>query len=507
MLAAWAIALLMICLAGCKRTAPAPQPAATATAPVVFVALPKPTAPLPRGAACVTLQCHASYKTAQHIHGPVAADACQACHDEDQGDHHYPLIRQGNAMCTFCHAVAGTKQWQHKALDETMNTDALMTTPANGQASVATSLNAPDAAGTGDDKSMLRRHVTGGCLTCHDPHISKAKFLLTADTVEGVCEKCHDVPMKKHAHEPFKAGQCTVCHQPHQSDSKALLRYGEGPQHCYGCHKDKEQSIATLPHVHKASAQSCTTCHGPHATDNAKQLKKPVTETCLACHKNVQEELAKAKQVHGAMTQGNCASCHDAHASDQPAELKARTDKVCMTCHGTAMKTADGRTLPGMAGVLASKNLHGPVKNGACSDCHKPHAADQPNLLKKYFPDTFYASFDINNYALCFSCHDQQLVLKPKTTLTNFRDGEVNLHYLHVNRADKGRTCKTCHEVHGSDLPNHMAAGVPFEGSTWSMPIKFEARADGGTCSPGCHAEKTYSRATNAGAAPAGGLK
>jgi predicted CXXCH cytochrome family protein len=483
-------AALVICLLislaalpGCHKHDDTATPAQSQ--PVVALPpLPKPTAPLAKGTTCVTAQCHTTYKTAQHIHGPVSADACQACHAEDQGNHHYPLIRQGNAMCTFCHVVSGTKAHQHKALEEAAGTGP---TPAT------------------QDSTLKTQNSKGGCLTCHDPHISKAKFLLTADNVQQVCEKCHDLPLKKHAHEPFAAGQCTVCHQAHQADNKALLRYGDGPDHCYGCHKDKQTSIAQMPHVHKASAESCTTCHGPHATDNAKQLKKPVNDTCLSCHNNVQAELAKAKQVHGAMTAGNCASCHDPHASAQPAELKARTDKVCMTCHDKDVKAADGRTLPGMAKALASKNLHGPVKNGSCSDCHLPHAADQPNLLKKYFPDTFYAKFDLNNYALCFSCHDQQLVLKSTTTLTNFRDGDKNLHFVHVNRDEKGRTCKTCHEVHGSDLPKHMAATVPFEGSNWPMPINYTEKADGGTCAPACHAEKTYTRSKTAGTQPAGG--
>ena len=283
-----------------------------------------------------------------------------------------------------------------------------------------------------------------------------------------------------------------------------MLRNGEGPDHCYSCHADKKKAMTQSAHVHKVAAGSCTGCHGPHATDQAKQLKQPVNETCLACHAKLREELAGVKHVHGAVTEGNCASCHDAHASDQPAELKARTDKVCMTCHEKGIKTAGGRTIREMGSVMASKNLHGPVKAGACSECHLPHASDEPNLLKQYAPETFYASFDVTLYALCFTCHDQQLVLRAKTdALTGFRDGDVNMHYIHVNRADKGRTCKTCHDVHGSDLPNHIAASVPFEGSNWAMPIGYEVQANGGSCTPACHEKKSYNRVQPVGTKPA----
>ena len=307
--------------------------------------------------------------------------------------------------------------------------------------------------------------------------------------------QCHDVPLKKFAHQPFAQGQCTLCHQPHQSDYRNLLRNGDGPQHCYSCHAEKRTAMTQSPDVHKAAAESCTTCHSPHATDYPRQLKKPVNDTCLQCHTQVRDQMAKAKYVHGAMTAGTCASCHDPHASNQPNELKARMDKVCLTCHEKAIQTADGRTIAAMGPVLASRNLHGPVKAGHCSECHLPHAADQPNLLKQYFPDKFYAKFDLNNYALCFSCHNPQMVLRPTTeNLTNFRDGDRNLHFVHVNRDDKGCTCITCHDVHGSNLPNHMAASVPFEGSNWAMPINYEQAAGGGSCTPGCHDKRTYDR-------------
>ncbi len=486
------VLLLALVLAACGRkpestarqAAPAPVKAA-AVAPA-----PKPAGALPAQAACVTPECHARYATAAHIHGPVAAGSCQSCHEPDQGGHAYPLTRTGNALCTFCHTVAGTKAHQHKALDPTAvapATAAAPAPPAETEIGAATTGALPAAA--------PGVPATGGCLACHNPHVAQAKFLLVTDAVDALCAKCHILPLKAHAHEPFAKGQCTLCHQAHQSDYGSLLRNGDGPEHCYSCHAEKRTAIAQSLDVHKPAAQSCTTCHGPHATDFGQQLKVAVNDTCLKCHTKIKDQLAAAKRVHGAITAGNCVSCHNAHASNQPAELKARTDQVCLTCHEKAVKTPDGRTIAAMGPVLASKNLHGPVKEGSCGECHWPHAGDQPNLLKQYFPDTFYAKFDLHNYDLCFSCHNAQMVLRSRTAnLTNFRDGDKNLHFLHVNRDDKGRTCLTCHEVHGSDLPNHMAASVPFEGSNWPMPLNYEAAAAGGACTPGCHDKRTYDR-------------
>ena len=506
-----AVIVAAFLLGGCGRkpeVTAAPQSAPATGAVVAGVPAARPAGPLPEGAACVTPECHASYKTAAHIHGPVSAGSCQSCHEADQGGHKYPLVRTGNELCTFCHMVAGTRAHQHKALE--LTAVAAVTTANSGSETTQPATVRDEASGSGaagvaatgtPAASGTEVAAAGGCLACHDPHVSRAKFLLVTGSVETLCAKCHDLPLKRHAHQPFAEGQCTVCHQAHQSDYANLLRNGEGPEHCYSCHAEKRTAIAQSQFVHKPAAESCTTCHGAHATDFGQQLKEAVNDTCLKCHPKVQEQLAAAKHVHGAVTGegegGNCASCHDPHASNQPDELKARTDKVCLTCHEKAIKTegGGGRTIAAMGPVLASKNLHGPVQAGACSECHLPHAGDQPNLLKAYFPDTFYAKFDINNYALCFSCHNPQMVLRPKTeNLTNFRDGDRNLHYVHVNRDDKGRTCKTCHDVHGSDLPKHMAASVPFEGSDWPMPIQYEPNATGGACTPGCHDVRSYDR-------------
>jgi predicted CXXCH cytochrome family protein len=148
--------------------------------------------------------------------------------------------------------------------------------------------------------------------------------------------------------------------------------------------------------------------------------------------------------------------------------------------------------------------LHGPVRSGNCTACHDAHGSSHAALLRRDFPKAFYASFDLENYALCFSCHDKALVLTPTTTaLTGFRDGDRNLHYLHVNRAENGRTCTSCHDIHGSDQPSHIADQVPFEGSPWALPIQFEKTTDGGHCAPGCHEPKSYQRGP---ATPKGGL-
>jgi predicted CXXCH cytochrome family protein len=136
---------------------------------------------------------------------------------------------------------------------------------------------------------------------------------------------------------------------------------------------------------------------------------------------------------------------------------------------------------------------HGPIREGNCGGCHNVHGSDVPKLLAKPYPATFYQSFAVEKYDLCFSCHDKQLVLQQKTEgLTGFRNGTENLHFVHVNKADRGRNCRACHETHASAQDLHVRNSVPY--GNWQMPINFNKNASGGSCSPGCHKELKYDR-------------
>ena len=73
-------------------------------------------------------------------------------------------------------------------------------------------------------------------------------------------------------------------------------------------------------------------------------------------------------------------------------------------------------------------------------------------------------------------------------------DGLLNLHYLHVNKQDKGRTCRACHEVHASKRPAHIRESVPFGKNNWPLEINFTQHKDGGSCAPGCHKAQEYHR-------------
>ncbi|MFO0974142.1 MAG: cytochrome c3 family protein [Phycisphaerae bacterium] len=460
---------LLLLLLGCRKAAPgdaappeegaAPAVASAPVAPPVVASRPEH---VPPGVGCMTTGCHAPLKTTAFVHGPIVSGSCDACHGDQQPGHKFPLKRSGDATCTFCHVVLTGKPVVHAALKQ-------------------------DAARPGRPS----------CLNCHQPHGSATRFLLAADTIEANCRRCHPATETgKSRHGPFAAGACTLCHAPHEADNKSLT-IRTGAEHCFRCHTDMRTRVEQSRVVHPPVRDACTNCHSPHAAEFPKLLRASGAEQCAACHADVVEKARTAVARHGAVfTAAQCLNCHDVHGSAQPALLKQAMPDVCLTCHDQPQKAYDGRTIPEMrTRLVSSAFLHGPVRAGECQACHAVHGSSNSRLLKKYFPETFYKDFDLANYSLCFSCHDQALVTEARTDrLTGFRNGDVNLHALHVGRVEKGRTCKACHEIHGSDQPKHLAGSVPFEGGGWALPINFRKTATGGGCAPGCHQPYEYDR-------------
>ncbi|MBT8484240.1 MAG: hypothetical protein HKO59_12440 [Phycisphaerales bacterium] len=455
-----ALLLIPTMLAGCSEEPAGPPPETRVdrqVTPAVRAVLPtRPDGPLPAGTSCSSGGCHAEFRSARFVHGVLhAAEPCSVCHQEDQGDHVFPVKRPGSAGCTFCHEeTIGHRVYQHGATDV-------------------------------------------ACLECHDAHASENVSLLRSPSVATICAGCHRPETPAVPHGPFAAGACVACHDPHESDFPGLLRGGEGPRHCRMCHEETVDAMATARFVHAPVTEQCQSCHDPHGSDHPHGLTDAVDQTCFSCHAEIEAMVAGASTPHGAVSlRDQCANCHDAHASDRPLLLKDRQDVLCLQCHDQPVTARDGRVIPDMTPSIRDRAFkHGPVESGQCTACHNVHGARQTRLLREQFEPSFYASFDLTNYALCFECHESALVTEPRTaTLTDFRDGERNLHFLHVNREKKGRTCRTCHEIHGSDLPSHIAESVPFEGSSWALPIGFEPTATGGGCAPGCHVPMQYDR-------------
>jgi predicted CXXCH cytochrome family protein len=339
-------------------------------------------------------------------------------------------------------------------------------------------------------KHTVLHPKTTDCATCHvpaerDAHQFKAK----------PCAACHQMvkPEEKFVHGPVAAGECLACHAPHGSEEPQQVRVF-GPELCERCHVDIKSQLAEKRFTHEPVKEDCATCHDPHASPSKHQIRTDSADQCLQCHKTLRKELVTAPVQHEAMTMGRqCVNCHDPHSSDFGKQLKGSSMELCLSCHDREVETPSGKVQNIKSWIETHTDLHGPLRQQDCVGCHLPHDSQHFRLLRKEYPEKFYSPFEPKNYELCFTCHEPEMAKVERTsTATGFRDGDRNLHFLHVNRAEKGRTCRACHEAHSSSAPKHMRESVPF--GQWSLPVGYQQSADGGRCTPGCHLPMDYSR-------------
>lgn len=297
------------------------------------------------------------------------------------------------------------------------------------------------------------------------------------------------------SHAPYEAGDCRICHKSGDPKQPGAVNKA-GAALCLDCHEDfvgvlKRQS------THPPAREACTVCHNPHNAAQRKLLLAEPRALCTNCHAEVKAVSEKAKVQHAALSAGaQCGNCHDPHGSSVERLLNALPFDLCVACHSRDdLVGVDGKKMQNMKAWLAANPVwHGPVLAKDCSACHQPHGGANFRLLKEYYPPEFYAPYDARNYALCFSCHSEPAFSTPETTtLTGFRNGARNLHYVHLQQGSRGRTCRACHEVHASNQEHHLREGVPYGSGGWVLKLNYRKTDTGGSCAKTCHQEKSYS--------------
>jgi len=388
------------------------------------------------------------------IHAP-AADECENCHVRNNNEHPnknvkgFSLLSDIPQLCFTCHENY-TKKNIHPPVAE------------------------------------------GECLFCHSPHASANKSLLLNNQPQP-CSRCHvqEIENKKFKHDPVFDGNCQTCHDPHQSDFDHFLKV-EQPKICLNCH-DAQKAESALINAHQPFTEDCAKCHSPHGSDNGKLLNEKIPVLCFSCHTGLQSEIENSSTVHAPVTNSKqCSNCHSPHASKQNSLLVLEEKELCLSCHNKNISTKNG-IVKDISKMLKKGNfIHEPIENGGCVICHNPHNSKNEFLLIEPYLTGQYTNGKSENFALCFSCHDSGLMNnKLDSEITNFRNGNQNLHFLHL-QGDKGRNCNLCHNVHGSVFESLISNKVKF--GNWEMPLEFKKEQNGGTCNSSCHEEKKYFR-------------
>jgi len=258
---------------------------------------------------------------------------------------------------------------------------------------------------------------------------------------------------------------------------------------CGSCHdnltKASGNKIAKESlHQHSVfKKNTCVECHNPHSSKFPDLTKlQPKYELCLSCHKDIaKNQLDSHNHKIEKMNKG-CLSCHEAHFStNAKLLLKDNISQVCVKCHKKEMKD------------FASGTVHEPVQKGECYSCHQVHGSKKEFLVEKEYSSNLYESFDLLKLDLCFKCHKPELATERQTTTaTNFRNADLNLHFMHLSGQKKQRTCRACHEVHSSHQEKLILSSFKYK--EYELPLNYIKTKQGGKCATVCHQEKSYHR-------------
>ena len=296
------------------------------------------------------------------------------------------------------------------------------------------------------------------------------------------------------AHAPFQDGDCSLCHQRKDPKDPGSINKQINLL-CLDCHDDFVKILARKA-SHEPARVNCVSCHSPHNSMYPHLLVEDPGTLCLSCHTSISNLVANAAVKHDALTTGaKCVNCHNPHGANVQHLLNKLPYDLCVGCHGVdGVKDHDGKTLTNMKLLLTDNpHQHGPVESKDCSACHLPHGGNHFRLLTKDYPATFYSPYDPKLYDLCFDCHEESMVKDAQTTtLTKFRNGDKNLHYVHVNKDERGRTCRACHEVHASKQPHQIRDAVPYGHTGYMLKVNFTKTDTGGQCAETCHVTRSY---------------
>jgi len=256
--------------------------------------------------------------------------------------------------------------------------------------------------------------TAGQCGSCHSPHASDTKALLT-QAPDKLCFTCHPMGAqinRKQGHPPAKRGWCIDCHNPHASANRGVL-VARQRDLCFRCHPSVGV-LSGLPVQHQPFLEdNCTGCHEPHGSDETPLLVRGQPALCFKCHPAIRNQFAKASH-HPVGVELTCGSCHNPHAAQYASLIDAQDNSFCYQCHGDKL-------------VAYSDSAHYSM---LCVKCHTPHGSQFEPILTARNPD------------LCLRCH---------SAMDDEGTHPVRTHFFDLH-AKKGLTCSSsCHNPHGTD--------------------------------------------------------
>jgi predicted CXXCH cytochrome family protein len=361
------------------------------------------------------------------------------------------------------------------------------------------------------------------CTACHNPHTDPyGKFLVMDNAASALCKTCHNMTgwnASIHATDPTVVAGCTHCHVSHNAGGRArLLKFAAEEANCYQCHsasggaKDiqsaatkfynhpmegttgihdpKEDPLAAQKHV------ECNDCHNPHQA-LATSATAPVAPGSLTGVKGV-SSAGVVLSTSAANEYEVCFRCHSGNSFYAPQtvlrqiqELDTRLDfdPLNPSFH-PVVAIGKGTNVPSLRTQYSTSSMI------YCTDCHNnddalqakgPHGSNNKHILVDRYEDDIYPlDYSEANYALCFRCHDQNILLNP--VISAFPP-----HQSHV--VNNKVPCSVCHDPHG--VPQVRGATSSANSHLINFDIRFVTSGGtynsvGKSCTVSCHIGTKY---------------
>jgi DmsE family decaheme c-type cytochrome len=269
------------------------------------------------------------------------------------------------------------------------------------------------------------------CANCHEQShnsIALSHHGAKNDAAGTMCQACHG-DATEHLKDPNKSKPSKQAKTATAAEKDAV---------CMTCHAGNRHLAFWESGKHAKNEVSCSACHNIHGkTKNLavapfETTSRPIeADTCGTCHKQVRN--ATLKPSHHPILEGKvkCSDCHNPHGALTPVMLKHETvNQQCFSCH------ADKRG-PFVFG-------HPPVEEN-CLSCHTPHGSAHGKLLNEKAPN------------LCQDCHvtgrHPTAFYGSNQGWTNPSTGAPN---ASVSSRFIARGCLNCHNsIHGSNAPSN----------------------------------------------------
>ncbi len=361
------------------------------------------------------------------------------------------------------------------------------------------------------------------CAMCHTQnnwlennfnHATTA-FPLTGSHTSVLCSKCHTVGFKG------TSNVCSTCHLPVYTSSQLPGHVAAGiPKECATCHTAASWKPSAFNHTttgyelkgaHKLIVQ-CSMCHKGNVTT--------APQVCIGCHQ-AQYDVAPGHKQGGFST--NCVKCHSQdnwllssfdHSTTNFPLTGAHTKVLCSVCHANGYVGTSTVCSSCHLPVYTSSQLPGHIAAGIpkeCAQCHTP-ASWKPSLFNH--TTTGYELKGAHKIIVqCSQCHKGNLTTAPLTcigchqstydtapnhkaqgyptdcTMCHTQNNWLENNFNHATTAfpltgahttvlcskchtvgfkGTSNVCSTCHlpVYTSSQLPGHVAAGIPKECAT-----------------------------------------